>query len=176
MKSSSSGPHVTAKHDMRITPIGKLLRKTKIDELPELWNIFRGDMSFVGPRPEVPKYVNIEDPAWQEVLKARPGLTDPVTLLLRNEEEILAQVGDDPQAFYRKVLQPFKLSGYIDYLNQRTWTSDIEIIYKTILAVVKPSRSSDADVHELLARFQNESKATKPESSAQDSKTEKQLD
>src|SRR5437016_11227277 len=80
MRTSDSGPQVTSVDDTRITRVGKFLRKSKVDELPTLWNVLRGDMSLVGPRPEVPKYVNLEDPMWQAILSARPGITDPVTL------------------------------------------------------------------------------------------------
>ena len=132
------GPQVTAKGDTRITPVGKVLRKTKLDELPELWNIFRGDMSFVGPRPEVPRYVDAADARWGLVLMARPGLTDPVTLRLRNEEELLAGVGADRELFYREVLQPFKLDGYARYLRRRSWRTDLRTIWQTFVAVLLP--------------------------------------
>src|SRR5687767_11977002 len=82
MTQGARGTQVTASGDARITLVGKFLRRTKLDELPELWNILCGDMSFVGPRPEVPGYVDLADPRWQMVLTARPGLTDTVTLRL----------------------------------------------------------------------------------------------
>ncbi len=75
-----NGLPITAADDQRVTSVGRFLRKFKIDELPELWNIVRGEMAFVGPRPEVPEFVDLVDPAWREVLEARPGITDPVTL------------------------------------------------------------------------------------------------
>src|SRR5438132_1025889 len=80
---ASNGPQVTKVDDERITRVGKFLRQTKLDELPTLWNVLRGDMALVGPRPEVPRYVKLEDPMWQAVLAAKPGITDPVTLRLR---------------------------------------------------------------------------------------------
>jgi lipopolysaccharide/colanic/teichoic acid biosynthesis glycosyltransferase len=95
-------------------------------------------MSFVGPRPEVPGLVNQEDPLWQEVLAARPGITDPVTLSLRNEEDLLAAAGTDPETYYRDILQPFKLRGYKEYLCFRTPWRDLLIIAKTLLAVILP--------------------------------------
>lgn len=129
------GSLVTSANDSRITAFGRLLRRSKIDELPELWNILRGDMSFVGPRPEVPEFVDTEDPMWAEVLGCRPGLTDPVTLRLRNEEQLLADLNAD-DSFYRKVLQPFKLRGYLQFLRRRTWAVDVRIIYLTLAAVL----------------------------------------
>ena len=72
---------------IRITPVGRFLRRCKLDELPQLWNVVRGDMSLVGPRPEVPRYVDVEDPLWKRILQVRPGITDPVTLKLRDEED-----------------------------------------------------------------------------------------
>src|SRR5215471_4668235 len=92
MRVANSGPQVTAGDDVRVTPVGKFLRKTKLDELPELWNVLKGDMSLIGPRPEVPRYIDLEDPVWRLVLEARPGIADPMTLRLRNEEALLVEV------------------------------------------------------------------------------------
>lgn len=140
---------VTANDDLRVTPIGKLLRKTKLDELPELWNVVRGDMSLVGPRPEVPRYVDVRDPVWRQVLQARPGITDPVTLRLRNEEALLAMVAGDREQFYLCSLQPFKLKGYATYLRERSWRSDLKVIWKTIVAVVRPHRTPPPTLEEI---------------------------
>jgi len=144
MRPSSGAPQVTAGGDARVTPVGRFLRNTKLDELPQLWNVLKGEMGLVGPRPEVPGYVDIEDPLWQIVLKARPGLTDPVTLRLRDEEALLARVGGDREHFYRETLQPLKLNGYAAYLRRRTWRSDLRVIWDTVLAVlrVRPSAAS----------------------------------
>jgi lipopolysaccharide/colanic/teichoic acid biosynthesis glycosyltransferase len=141
MRVNNAGLGVTAKNDQRITRVGALLRKSKLDELPELFNIVLGDMSFVGPRPEVERYVNLKDPLWQEVLQARPGLTDPVTLRLRNEEELLAAVDGDRERFYLDVLQQWKLRGYTSYLRERTWQRDVQLIIDTVLAVAMPART-----------------------------------
>src|SRR5262249_15729088 len=89
---ANSAPLVTAGDDTPLTRIGKFLRKMKLDELPELWNILKGDMSLIGPRPEVPRYIDLEDPMWRLVLEARPGIADPMTLRLRNEEALLVEV------------------------------------------------------------------------------------
>lgn len=134
------GLAITAAGDQRITAVGRWLRKSKVDELPELWNVLVGEMSFVGPRPEVPRYVDLEDPLWRRVLSARPGLTDPVTLELRNEEALLATVEGDKDAFYRQVLLPYKLTGNAEYLAARTALSDLRMILATLLGVLRPSR------------------------------------
>lgn len=143
MRVENSGLQMTAKGDDRITPVGKVLRKTKLDEVPELWNIVRGEMAFVGPRPEVPRYVDAKtEPLWTTVLRARPGLTDPVTLRLRNEEELLAEVEGDRETFYREVLQPYKLRGYAAYLRRRSWLRDIGVLLKTVAVIALPHRAT----------------------------------
>jgi lipopolysaccharide/colanic/teichoic acid biosynthesis glycosyltransferase len=141
MRSHEGGPQVTAMVDSRVTCVGRFLRRTKLDELPELWNVLKGDMSLVGPRPEVPRYVDLQDPRWQAVLQARPGLTDPVTLRLRNEEKLLAEVEADIERFYLDTLQPVKLGGYLEYLKRRNWKEDMKVILKTALGVALPSRT-----------------------------------
>lgn len=133
------GPEITASGDERVTWVGRILRRTKVDELPELWNVLEGNMSLVGPRPEVPRYVDLEDEMWGVVLKSRPGITDPVTLRLRNEEALLAEVKVDYEQFYTESLQPFKLRGYVDYLHNRSWWTDIKVICRTVLVIVWPS-------------------------------------
>lgn len=138
MRVSGKGPGVTAAGDTRITAAGRLMRKLKIDELPELWNVVSGDLALVGPRPEVPQYVEATDPLWAAVLAARPGITDPVTLRLRNEEELMA-LGPEPESFYRGVLQPVKLRGYVAYLERRTWWTDVVVLAETVLSVIAPA-------------------------------------
>lgn len=136
MRMVDEGPQVTARGDERVTTIGRILRRTKVDELPELWNVLKGDMSLVGPRPEVPRYVDLEDDMWGLVLQSRPGITDPVTLLLRNEEALLAEVKGDHERFYINTLQPLKLQGYVDYLRNRSWWSDIKVLSRTVFVLV----------------------------------------
>jgi len=142
MTPSNGGPQVTSSNDQRITPLGRFLRRSKLDELPTLWNVLKGEMALVGPRPEVPRYVKLEDPIWQTVLAVRPGITDPVTLRLRNEEELLAQVETDTEKYYVDELQPTKLSGYVAYLEERSWRTDVRVLLSTLAAVVNPSRGS----------------------------------
>jgi lipopolysaccharide/colanic/teichoic acid biosynthesis glycosyltransferase len=151
MRASNIGPQVTSSDDTRITRVGRLLRKTKLDELPTLWNVLKGDMALVGPRPEVPRYVNLENPMWQEVLATRPGITDPVTLRLRNEERLLAQVKGDPEAYYLNELQPLKLKGYVAYLEERSWRFELKVLWQTVAAIVVPRRSS-TDFTDSVAR------------------------
>ncbi|MEZ0227794.1 MAG: sugar transferase [Planctomycetota bacterium] len=141
MRVAAPGPQVTASGDARVTLAGRLLRSTKLDETPELWNVVKGDMSLVGPRPEVPRYVDPASPRWQEVLSTRPGLTDPVTLSLRNEETLLASITGDREEFYARVLLPYKLDGYVRYIRARTAASDVRVILATILAVLSPGRA-----------------------------------
>ena len=141
MTAVSAGPQVTAGDDPRVTPIGKFLRKTKLDELPELWNILKGDMSLIGPRPEVPRYIDLEDPVWRLVLEARPGITDPMTLRLRNEEALLVEVEGDRERFYLETLLPFKLEGYLNYLQARSWRSDLKVLWQTIVVVAFPYKA-----------------------------------
>ena len=142
MRPSDQGPQVTSSRDERITRLGRFLRRTKLDELPTLWNVLRGEMALVGPRPEVPRYVNLEDPIWQAVLAVRPGITDPVTLRLRDEEKLLAGVESDTESYYVNELQPAKLNGYVAYLEERSWRSDIKILMYTIAAVIVPRKGA----------------------------------
>ena len=153
MRICSGGPSVTAGDDQRTTWIGRILRKSKLDELPELWNVVKGDMSLVGPRPELPQLVNLSDPTWQLVLNARPGLTDPVTLRLRNEEALLTDVHGDREVFYMEILQPFKLSGYLEYLRRRSWQSDVLVLWQTAVAIVLPGTVATPTQTELLSRL-----------------------
>ena len=145
MRPSGDGPKVTAGNDPRITAVGRFLRRTKLDELPELWNVLRGDMSFVGPRPEVADYVHPDNPLWREILSVRPGLTDPVTLRLRHEEALLESVAGDRETYYRETLQPRKLAGYVEYLRRRSWRSDLGVLVATAGAILR-LRSSENDL------------------------------
>ena len=151
MSTTQAGPLITAANDTRVTPIGRVLRKTKIDELPELWNVVIGEMSFVGPRPEVPDLVDLDDVRWNEVLSSRPGITDPVTLSLRNEERFLSDI-PDKEKFYSEVLQPYKLDGYIKYLRKRTFATDIGVLIQTLKAIVMPHTATPPTPEEMISR------------------------
>lgn len=129
-----TGPLITARGDSRITVIGSFLRKTKLDELPQLWNVLRGDMSLVGPRPEVLRYTELYHEEQREILNFRPGITDPASLELYDEESILAAV-DDAESHYRSVLLPQKNRISLAYAKQATLWSDLLIIGKTVSRV-----------------------------------------
>lgn len=121
---------------MRVTGIGKILRKTKLDELPQLVNVFKGEMSFVGPRPEVEKYINIYPERWEKVLSVRPGITDSASIVYRNEEELLA-AAEDSEKEYWEVILPRKLDLYEDYVSTISLMTDVKIILKTIFVLFK---------------------------------------
>jgi lipopolysaccharide/colanic/teichoic acid biosynthesis glycosyltransferase len=131
---AEDGPRVTASGDPRVTAVGRFLRKTKLDELPQLWNVVRGEMALVGPRPEVPAYVDLSDPDWKRVLEARPGITDPVSLRLRFEEKLLASAPGDRSEFYGQVMVPFKVRKYLEYQSIRTPWSDLVVLLQTVFS------------------------------------------
>lgn len=123
-------------HDSRITRSGYYIRKYKLDELPQLVNVFIGDMSLVGPRPEVRKYVDLYTPEQLHVLDVRPGITDMASIKYRNENEMLAAT-DNPEEYYRKVIMPDKLQINLEYVEKASCITDIKIIITTIMVVVK---------------------------------------
>lgn len=122
---------VTTADDVRITQVGKLLRKTKLDELPQLINVFIGDMSFVGPRPDVPGFADRLEGEDRHILQLRPGITGPATLKYRKEEELL-RTQPDPEAFNREVIFPDKVKINLEYLRNWSFSADINYIFKTI--------------------------------------------
>ena len=152
MPVGSGGLGETLRGGNRVTPVGRVLRALKIDELPELWNVARGDMALVGPRPEVPEYVDMTNPLWREVLSARPGITDPVTLRLRSEEQLLAQAGVTRESFYRSTLQPYKLRGYRDYIAVRSWKTDVRVLWRSVVGIAMPSRVNPPSEKKLYRR------------------------
>jgi lipopolysaccharide/colanic/teichoic acid biosynthesis glycosyltransferase len=127
MSVGAAGAAVTAAGDRRVTRTGRWLRKFKLDELPQLWNVVRGEMSLVGPRPEVARYVNLEQAVWRRVLAVRPGITDAATLIYRDEERILAAFAD-PEAGYRETVLPDKLKLNLAYLERRTLWTDAQVM------------------------------------------------
>ena len=129
------GPGITTSGDRRITRIGRLLRKTKVDELPQLLNVLKGEMSLVGPRPEDPRYVARYTPEQQQVLRVRPGITSPASLHYRQEAELLS--GPDWEQTYLEDIMPHKLHIELEYLSHRTVWRDLGIILKTLLALVR---------------------------------------
>jgi lipopolysaccharide/colanic/teichoic acid biosynthesis glycosyltransferase len=129
------GIAVTRDGDPRITPIGRFLRKTKLDELPQLWNVFVGDMSLVGPRPEVPKYVERYTPEQRVILQLKPGITDLATLRFRNEEELLREA-KNTERFYLEHCVPRKIELNLEYARRAGLWADTMIILRTLFPVV----------------------------------------
>ena len=125
------GSSVSVAGENRITPLGRKLRKYKLDELPELWNVLIGDMSFVGPRPDVPGYADKLKGEDRLILKLRPGITGPASLKYRNEEELLAQV-DNPQQYNDEVIYPDKVKINLDYYYHHSLIGDIKLIIQTV--------------------------------------------
>jgi lipopolysaccharide/colanic/teichoic acid biosynthesis glycosyltransferase len=131
------GGLITTANDPRITKIGRILRKIKVDELPQLWNVFRGDMSLVGPRPEVEKYVTIYKEAYEEILSIRPGITDIASLTYSDEETILKDK-PDPEKYYIHVLLPEKIKLAREYVRKASLTHDLKLILFTIFKIMYP--------------------------------------
>lgn len=131
----SLGPGVTAARDPRITRIGLLLRRSKLDELPQLWNVLSGDMSIVGPRPELPRYVELYRPEWRAILDVRPGITDTASLTFRDEETLLSRAIDRERA-YREVLLPLKARLALADVRRSSMRHDLSILIRTIRAIV----------------------------------------
>jgi len=141
MRTGLTGPSITARGDSRITRVGRVLRKFKLDEIPQLWNVVRGEMSLVGPRPEVPEFVEMETAIWRCVLKVRPGITDPASIAYRNEEEILAKAADRIR-YYREELLPAKLALNVEYLKRRSFWQDCKVILSTAKCALFPGNSN----------------------------------
>ena len=131
MNAEKSGPSVTRGGDPRITPVGRFLRRTKLDELPQLWNVFRGEMSFVGPRPEVPRYVAQYTPQQRKILDLKPGITDVSTLEFRREEELLSGK-QDTEKYYLEHCVPRKIEISLQYSKKATLFRDTQVVLKTL--------------------------------------------
>ena len=127
-----AGPLLTASGDRRVTGVGAVLRRTKLDELPQLWDVLRGEMSLVGPRPEIPTYAALWPAAERAaILSVRPGITDPVSILFRNEAAELA-LAADPDQHYRTALLPRKAQLYAEYVQTRSVAGDVAILLRTL--------------------------------------------
>jgi len=129
------GELTIGERDPRVTRIGYYLRKFKLDELPQLANVFIGDMSFVGPRPEIRKYVNLYNQDQMQVLSVKPGITDRASIAFRNESEILSKQ-EDPNSYYIEVIMPKKLQINLDYIKERNLIKDIIVIMDTFSAIL----------------------------------------
>lgn len=136
MDADKKGLAITVGRDSRITRVGAVLRKTKLDELAQLLNVLLGQMSFVGPRPEVPKYVELYTPYQRQVLLVRPGITDYASIAYRNENDLLAGA-PNPETMYIEQIMPDKIELNMKYLREISPLADIRLILKTIVAVIK---------------------------------------
>ena len=120
--------------DPRITRVGYYLRKFKVDELPQLINVLKGDMSLVGPRPELKKFVDLYNTEQRQVLSVRPGITDPASIKFRNENELL-EGKDNPIQYYTEVIMPQKLEMNLDYIRKKSVRYDVKLIFSTIFSI-----------------------------------------
>jgi lipopolysaccharide/colanic/teichoic acid biosynthesis glycosyltransferase len=132
---AAGGPLTVGTDDPRVTLVGHFLRRSKLDELPQLWNVLAGDMKFVGPRPEVPEYVLLYDESQRAVLRVHPGITDPASIEYRDESVLLASV-PDPERTYREEILPRKLALNAEYLRRRNGWRDMGIIAETLMKAV----------------------------------------
>lgn len=136
MKRSQGGALITVRGDSRVTRVGRILRKTKIDELPQLWNVLLGDMSLVGPRPEIPEYVEQFKARYERILAIRPGITDLASIRFRNEEQLLA-VSPEPLREYVERILPLKLDLADEYLQTASLSRDLSILFQTVVVMVR---------------------------------------
>jgi len=136
VNAESSGQLTVGSRDKRITKVGYYLRKFKVDELPQLWNVLEGKMSVVGPRPEVPKYVAMYDETQKRVLCIRPGITDYASILYFSESELLAK-SSDPEATYINEIMPAKLKLNLDYISNMSLLTDLKIVLATARRILR---------------------------------------
>lgn len=136
MRKDNAGLKISTSRDTRITPVGRVLRKTKLDELPQLWNVLKGDMSFVGPRPEVREYTDLYTSEQRQVLLVRPGITGLASIRYRNENELLT-ASSDPNRTYIEEVMPAKLALDLNYIPRACVSYDIKLILETLVAVVR---------------------------------------
>jgi lipopolysaccharide/colanic/teichoic acid biosynthesis glycosyltransferase len=139
VNAESLGGTSTSDSDTRITPVGRLLRKYKLDELPQLWDVVVGDMSMVGPRPEVAAYVAQYTPEEKRILDVRPGITDWASIWNRDEGAVL-EAAEDPDLAYERLIRPTKVALQLDYVDGRGLGVDVRVIYWTIRALLGSNR------------------------------------
>ncbi|MDI6891192.1 MAG: sugar transferase [Thermodesulfovibrionales bacterium] len=135
-KAQELGQQITSGSDSCITRFGKLLRKMKLDELPQLWNVLKGNMSFVGPRPEISKYIEMFRDEYREILKVKPGITDFAAIEFRDEENVLKRFKNPENGYIKEVL-PIKINLYKKYLRERGLLTDMKLIMLTLWKIVK---------------------------------------
>jgi lipopolysaccharide/colanic/teichoic acid biosynthesis glycosyltransferase len=154
MRLGMAGTRITTKQDSRITRTGAVLRRYKLDELPQFWNVVRGDMSLIGPRPEVPAFVDPQDPKWRAVLRVKPGISDLASLAYRNEEELFAGAAD-PERHYREVLLPAKLALSLHYIRIRSFWQDLKLFVLTIRYSIAPAGFEPGSIKETFSFKEN---------------------
>src|SRR5205085_1846063 len=135
------GGLLTVGRDPRVTRVGRVLRASKLDELPQLFNVLTGKMSLVGPRPEVPRYVALYDDAQRRVLQLTPGITDPASIVYRNETQLLG-MSADPETTYTKEVMPHKIEINLAYARHATLSSDFAVIVRTVLSLFSAQTAS----------------------------------
>jgi lipopolysaccharide/colanic/teichoic acid biosynthesis glycosyltransferase len=139
------GPGITRDADPRITRMGRILRKFKIDEMPQLINVLKGEMSIMGPRPEDPKYVACYPREYEQILKVRPGMASPAFIKYRHEEELLAAAGDDLEHVYLIQVLPDKLRMDIEYVRNQSFIGDLSIFAQAALSLFKKNKNHSAE-------------------------------
>jgi len=139
---SSPGPLITGAGDPRVTRVGRVLRRWKVDELPQLVNVLRGEMSFVGPRPEVPRYVDMFAEQYRELLAVRPGITDLASMAFRDEEVLLGR-SPDPEDLYVREILPRKLALSHAYVRRRSFGLDLRLIARTVATILGWPRTGE---------------------------------
>jgi lipopolysaccharide/colanic/teichoic acid biosynthesis glycosyltransferase len=145
------GLRITSGGDHRITRVGRILRKFKIDELPQLFNVLKGDMSFVGPRPEVEEYVKLYEKDYREILRRRPGITDVSSIIFREEEAVLKnQI--DPEGYYKKILLPEKIRLAKEYIENSSFLYDLKLILNTLHKIICPPAIAPDGYREKIMR------------------------
>lgn len=136
MRKDNAGLKITTGHDARVTPVGKFLRKSKMDELPQLWNVLKGDMSFVGPRPEVQEYTDLYNEEQRQIFLVRPGITDLASIEFRNENDLLTD-SEDPNRTYIEEIMPQKIDLGLTYIENLSPLYDIKLIFRTLVTVIR---------------------------------------
>jgi lipopolysaccharide/colanic/teichoic acid biosynthesis glycosyltransferase len=149
MRHGMSGPALTQSRDRRITRVGYFIRRYKLDELPQLWNVLRGELSLIGPRAEVPGFVDLSNPLWRSTLSVKPGITGLATLVYRAEEDVLAQVGV-PEQYYCAVLLPDKLRLNLAYSHRRNMRTDLMLLGLTVLFSISPRTHNSNRVRQMF--------------------------
>jgi lipopolysaccharide/colanic/teichoic acid biosynthesis glycosyltransferase len=143
-----SNSSITVSGDVRITPIGALLRRYKLDELPQFWNVLRGDMSLVGPRPKLPHHEAL-------LMTCRPGITGAATLAFRNEEEFLSEIPEDQlETFYETFVKPAKAHLDLEYMRTATLSSDLRVLWRTASACLSSSETALAESAETILQHE----------------------